>query len=201
VRWATYERVCQLSRRGRLFPGRQDGHYWQNPGEAFAESYASLNRPGEGAGWEYTPLLEPSAPALAKIHADVSRPWTGPVEASWGGTVTAPPVESVATVAGVRSGAVGIGAGRAVGDPPWIATHLVRTPLDGSVTVSLRALEGANLSMSLRDLEHGRILTRVATGPDHSAHLDYSNCGHAALRLEVRATSGPASFLTTIARP
>jgi len=200
ARWATYERVCQLTRRGRLFPGNQHGHYWQDPGEAFAESYAHLNRPGDRVSWEYTPLLRPTAVSLAKIHADVAHPPRGPVEMRWAGTVTAPPGEP-APAAGIRSGAVGVGTGRAVGNPPWVASHLVRTPLDGPVTVSLQASEGAGLSLSLRDPEHGRILGRAATGPDGSARIAYSNCGHAALRLEVRATSGPVSFQAVIARP
>jgi hypothetical protein len=90
-RWATYERVCQLTRRGRLFPGNQGAHYWQDPEEAFAQSYARLNRPDDRVSWQYTPLLRPTPAALAKIHADVAHPWSGPVEATWDGSVTAPP--------------------------------------------------------------------------------------------------------------
>jgi hypothetical protein len=200
ARWATYERVCQLARRGRLFPGDQGGHYWQDPGEAFAQSYARLNRPDARVGWQYTPLLRPTAAALAKIHADVARPWSGPVETSWGATLSAPPEES-SFPAGVRSGAVGIDAARAVGDPPWRASHLIRTPLDGPVSVSLQAPAGADLSLSLRDPVTGRTLARAATGPDGSARLAYSNCGHAALRLEVSATGGPVAFRAAIVRP
>jgi hypothetical protein len=199
-RWATYERVCQLARRGRLFPGNQGAHYWQDPEEAFAQSYARLNMPGDRVSWQYTPLLRPTAAALAKIEADVAHPLTGPVESSWHGSLAAPPAHP-ASAAGVRAGPIGVGSARAVGDLPWVASRLVRTPLDGTVTVALQAPAGAGLSLSLRDPERGRVLARAATGPDGSARLSYANCGRAALRLEVRATGGPTSFQATIARP
>ena len=200
IRWATYERVCQLSRRGRLHPGDQGAHYWQDPEEAFAQSYARLNRPGDRVSWQYTPLLEPSATALAKIHADVANPVSGPVESTWAGSVGAPPA-GAAPAAGARSGALAVGAGRALGPKRWLATRLVPTPLDGPVSVSLRAAPGARLVAELRDPAGRRTLARAATDPDGAAELSYSNCGHAALRLEVRAVSGPADFETTIARP
>ena len=200
VRWATYERVCQLTRRGRLFPGNQGAHYWQDPEEAFAQSYAHLSLPAARVSWQYTPLLRPTAVSLAKIHADVAHPLTDPVDESWAGSVAAPAPRAAAS-AGVRSGPVGIAAGHAVGDPPGVASHLVRTPLDGPVTVSLQAAEGAGLALTVRDPVNGRVLARTATGPDGGARMAYSNCGHAALRLEVRATSGPADFQAAIARP
>jgi hypothetical protein len=199
-RWATYERVCQLARRGRLFPGNQGAHYWQDPEEAFAQSYARLNRPEDSVSWQYTPLLRPTVAALAKIHADVAHPLTGPVESSWRETLAGPPA-APNPAAGVRADEIGVGTARALGHLPWVASRLVRTPLDGPVTIALRAPEGAGLSLSLRDPEHGRVLARAAAAPDGSAHLSYPNCGHAALRLEVRATGGPTSFQATIARP
>lgn len=199
-RWATYERVCQLARRDRLFPGNQGAHFWRDPEEAFAESYARLNFPGAHVSWQYTPLLHPTAIALEKVHADVAHPVTGPVESNWKDSVTARPAAPPPGAA-VRSGALGVAAGRVAGNPPWVASRLVRTPLDGPVAVSLQAPEGAGLALSLRDPERGRILAHAATGREGSAHLSYSNCGHAALRLEVRATSGPANFQAAIARP
>jgi hypothetical protein len=163
-RWATYERVCQLTRRGRLFPGNQGAHYWQDPEEAFAQSYARLNRPDDRVSWQYTPLLQPTPAALAKIHADVAHPWSAPVEATWDGSVTAP-LADTAPATGVRSGALAVGAGRALGPRGWLATRLVRTPLDGPVSVSLRATPGARLVAELHDPAGGRTLARAATDP------------------------------------
>jgi len=196
VRWATYERVCQLTRRGRLFPGDQGVHYWQDPEEAFAQSYARLNRPGARVGWQYTSLLQPTATALEKIHADIVHPWTGPAESSWRGSLAAPAAPSP-PAAESRAGALAVGAGRAVGDPPWVASHVIRTPLDGRVAVSLQASPGARLVATLRDPAGGRPLARAATDPTGATELSYSNCGRAAVRLEVRAASG----LSQNARP
>ena len=199
-RWATYERVCQLTRRGRLFPGNQGAHYWQDPEEAFAQSYARLNRPDAHVSWQYTSLLRPTATSLEKVHADVAHPWTGPVESSWRGSLAGPPA-TAASATGVSAGPVGIGAGHVVGAPSWAASRAIPTPLDGPVSVSLQAPAGAGLVATLRDPSDDRLLAHAATDPTGSADLSFSNCGHAALRLEVRATSGPADFQAAIARP
>jgi len=82
-----------------------------------------------------------------------------------------------------------------------VATRLLRTPLDGPVSVSLEASAGAPVSVTLRDPQTGRLLAHSLAGPDDGAHIAYSNCGHAALRLEVHALSGPADFQAAIARP
>gem|GEM_PF-1924120 len=200
LRWATYERVCQLTRHGRLSQGDSGARYWQDPEEAFAQAYAVLNRPADRVPWDYTPLLQPSAAALAKIHADVSRPWTGPVRSRWEGPLSSPPGDR-AGAAGRRSGAIGVGAGHAVGDPPWLAVRHLRTPLDGAVSVSVRAAEGSSVAVTLRDRDRGRVLARVATGPEGSAEISYANCGADALRVEVRALDGPAAFEAELTRP
>ncbi len=199
-RWATYERVCQLTRGGRLFPGDQGAHYWRNPEEAFAQSYARLNRPEDRVSWQYTPLLRPTAVSLAKIHADIANPVSGPVETSWRGLLAGPPA-APAPAAGARAGALGIGIGKPVGEPPWVDSHVIRTPLDGRVSISLQAPAGAGLVATLRDPAGDRALARAATDPSGAAELSYSNCGHDALRLEVRAVSGPAGFQASIAHP
>lgn len=201
-RWATYERVCQLTRSGRLFPGDQGAHYWENPEEAFAQSYADLNRPDAGVSWQYTPLLQPTIASLAKIHADVNRPWSGPTTFSWDGSVTAA-LEPLAgdAAADTVDGSVGVGPGRAVGRHPWVDSRLLRTPLDGPVSVSLQAPPGAPLALVLRDPAEGRVLGRASTDSSGAAALTYPNCGHGALRLEVRAAQTDATFHTTISRP
>lgn len=201
IRWATYERVCQLTRAGRLYPGDQGAHYWEDPEEAFAQSYADLNRPGAGVPWRYTPLLQPSPASLAKIQADVSRPWTGPVTASWRGSVTAAPTPSAATSVARPTISPSVGPARVVEGDSWIAARAIHTPLDGPVTVSLEAPPGAPLLVALRDPERGRILARARTDADGRAVLSYSNCGRASLRLEVRSTGAPASFRAAITRP
>ena len=74
--WASAMRVCSYVRRGLLFPGNQGSHYWDDPGEGFADGYAHLHYPA--APWHYNRLMRPTAKALAAIRRDVVQPWTGP---------------------------------------------------------------------------------------------------------------------------
>jgi hypothetical protein len=77
-RWATYEGVCQKEAAGAAFPGDEGEHYFQNPGESFAESFKRLNEAKLGlpeTPWGYDPMFTPDATALAAIEQDVLKPW------------------------------------------------------------------------------------------------------------------------------
>ena len=77
-RWATYEGVCQKEASGVAFPGDEGEHYFQNPGESFAESFMHLNEVKHGlpeTPWGYDPMFTPDASALAAIEQDVLNPW------------------------------------------------------------------------------------------------------------------------------
>jgi len=77
-RWATYEGVCQKEASGVAFPGDEADHYFQNPGESFAESFMHLNETKLGlpeTPWGYDPMFTPDAAALAAIEQDVLKPW------------------------------------------------------------------------------------------------------------------------------
>jgi hypothetical protein len=77
-RWATYEGVCQKEASGLAFPGDEAEHYFQNPGESFAESFMHLNEAKLGlpeTPWGYDPMFTPDAAALAAIEQDVLKPW------------------------------------------------------------------------------------------------------------------------------
>jgi hypothetical protein len=178
IRWATYERVCQLTRANRLFPGNQAGHYWENPEEAFAETYATLADPTDRVSWQFTDLLRPTPASLAKLQADVAHPWSGPVSQTWLDTLTADE-----------------GPGQTFG-----AERKIKTPLDGSVEVTLSAPAGTALVAELRDESGDRVLTSARTDPEGSLALRYSNCGHDDLRLVLR---GPAAseISATISHP
>jgi hypothetical protein len=200
IRWATYERVCQFTRSSDLYPGDQGNHYWENPEEAFAESYAHLNEPDTGVSWQYTPLLQPTTASLTKISADVARPWSGPTTTAWADSTTAPPA-----AAGPRrvtgSARSGIVSAVAVGEPSWVATRLVRTPLDGQVSVHLQAPAEADYAVSLRDSESGPVLASASTGPSGATDIAYANCGHDSLLLEVRSLTGAGTFEATVVKP
>jgi hypothetical protein len=206
IRWATYERVCQLTRSGRLFPGDQGAHYWEDPEEAFAQSYAHLADPGARVSWQYTPLLQPTMSSLAKIHDDIAHPWTGPVTLAWTGAVAGPPAaatpdRAAAPMTRSPSGVYAVGSARAAGRPSWTDSRLIHTPLDGQVSISLRSPSAVPLDVTLRDSVDDHVLARTATDPSGRATLVYSNCGHASLRLEVRSTETAAAFRAAITRP
>lgn len=77
-RWSTYEGVCPKEAAGVAFPGDEGDHYFQNPGESFAESYMHLNEVKLGVPetpWGYDPMFTPNAAALAAIEQDVLKPW------------------------------------------------------------------------------------------------------------------------------
>ncbi len=72
--WASYEFVCQNTARGILAPGDEDERYLDNPGEAWADTYAHLTYPT--ADFQYNPALAPDAGAYAAARRDVLAPWT-----------------------------------------------------------------------------------------------------------------------------
>jgi hypothetical protein len=73
-RWASYERVCSAAAEGFLAPGDQGLRYQENPGEAWAETYAQLQYPG--VRWYYAASLAPDEGAFGAALADVVEPWT-----------------------------------------------------------------------------------------------------------------------------
>ena len=68
--------VCKQVQRHVLFPGNQGAHYWDDPGEGFADSYAHLHYPQ--APWSYNDLMRPTRRTLAALQRDVLHPWSGP---------------------------------------------------------------------------------------------------------------------------
>jgi hypothetical protein len=200
IRWATYERVCQFTRAHKLFPGDQGVHYWEDPEEAFAESYAHLNEPDARVSWQYTSLLQPTTASLTKISADVARPWTGPTTAAWNDSTTAPPATTAARrVTG--SSQAGVVSAIAVGQPSWVGSRLVHTPLDGRVGVHIQASAGADYAVLLRDSGNGEVLSRASTEEGVATDISYGNCGHDSLLLEVRGLHGAGSFEATVVKP
>lgn len=123
-RWATYEGVCDKTASGTAFPGDEGEHYFQNPGESFAESYLHLNEVKLGVTetpWGYDPAFVPDAKALAAIEQDVLEPWTTHSLQHWSGRFS-------------RRGQQG--------------TAALQTPLDGTVAVQLKGPAGSSLRLS-----------------------------------------------------
>jgi hypothetical protein len=136
-RWASYENICAKAAGGTASPGDEGTHYFQNSGEAFAESYRVLNLQKLGlpdSGWDIIdPSFYPDATALTLLEQDVTTPWTGP------------------TAAKLR-GSFGSGV---------VRTFKLQTQLDGSFIAHLAAPKKAKLRLALYN--NGTLVQRGAT--------------------------------------
>jgi hypothetical protein len=123
-RWATYEGVCAKTAAGSAFPGDESDHYFQNPGESFAESFMHLNMQKLGLpepAWGYDPMFAPDAGALAALEQDVVKPWKDDLVKRWGGRFT-------------RRGQA--------------KTFTFTTPLDGVFATQVRGPQGSSARLS-----------------------------------------------------
>jgi hypothetical protein len=123
-RWSTYEGVCAKTAGGSAFPGDEGDHYYQNPGESFAESFLHLNEVKLGVPetqWGYDAMFAPDAKALAAIEQDVIDPWTHYSMQHWDGGFT-------------RRGQVRVAS--------------LATPLDGAFALQLKAPRGSTVSVT-----------------------------------------------------
>jgi len=175
ARWASYEHVCQGRRAGALFPGDEGTHYYEDPGEAFAESFARYRFPDTQLKWGWIPRLRPSAGAFQAIREDTLSPWRGRESFVLRGHVPAR------------------GKGAAV--------ESLRTPLDGMVSLRPSGLRRHGYELALRS-RAGKLLrtSHHGLGPHHQ--LDYTVCGQSRLRLVIKSTrpsGGP--FKLMIQRP
>lgn len=190
-RWATYERVCQGARRGQLFPGDEDLHYWENPGEGFAEANAHLNFPALSVAWGYSPLLQPDDGALARLRADIVSPWAAPATQTWNGSYW-----------------------------PKRRNPAMRrfpTPLDGQVRVELTGPEGSNYDLIVLGPKpagaklqgkrrNGKVKPRRrvidrATSSGSSERIEMTLCGQGEIQVEVRRRTGSGPFSVSVTRP
>jgi hypothetical protein len=171
--WASYERVCQGVRQRRYFPGDEADHYYENPGEAYAESSAFNRFPNAPVPWEWTASLKPDAGAFAAIQADVLHPWTHRVVKTFRGRL-APGQRQV--------------------------TKRIRTPLDGNLSLTLNGRPGSELDLELLSAK-GRVLRRSAgLGPDEA--IDYTVCGSSRLSAVVkRGGRGSGRYRLVVHRP
>jgi hypothetical protein len=172
-RWATYEHVCERARQGSAFPGNEGDHYWDNPGEAFAESYADLTYPVDGLAWDYSSQLAPDATSLSLVAQDVAHPWTGPQTVVW------------------RS---------RLGPGHRHAVDTVATPLDGSLVAKLTGAASAKFHLRLQSAD--RISRRrTAKRGQAEQEADATVCGQRTVRLDVRSSKGSGRFAVSIIRP
>jgi len=124
-RWSSYENICAKAAAGTASPGDEGTHYFQNSGEAFAESYRVLNLEKQGQatpGWDIVDhSFFPDATALKLLEQDVTTPWKGPTQAT-------------------LHGSFGSGV---------VRTFAVKTALDGSFAAHLVAPTKAKMQLAL----------------------------------------------------
>jgi hypothetical protein len=175
ARWSSFEHVCQGRREGSIFPGDEGTHYYEDPGEAFAEAYAHLRFPQTKAQWKYIPSLRPSPQALREIREDVLHPWLGRTSFSLSGRL--PPRR--------RGGVV----------------KSFRTPLDGTVSLRPRGSFHRRFRLSLMN-PAGRLLRTSQHGLSPHRQLNFTVCGQAHLRAQVKsARSSSSPYRLQIQRP
>lgn len=160
--WASEMRICAGVRRGLLFPGNQGAHYWDDPGEGFADGYAHMHYPR--TPWYYNQLMRPDAAAFAAIRRDVVHPWTGPRTRTFHGRV---------------------------GPRHRTRTFRILMRLDGDLKLRLTAPRGAVYSVQAQipDFAAGRRLrSGGGFGVEWCRHRDADKI---ALTVQARKGSGP----------
>jgi hypothetical protein len=173
ARWSSYEQVCQRSRAGALFPGNEGLHYFRDPGEAFAETFAHLRFPDSGVPWRWTRALEPDVNALEAVREDTLNPWLGRT-----------PLKIRGRVPSRREGPV---------------MRTFRTPIDG--TVSLRPASGSRFDLDLLN-PLGRLLRSSRHGLSFGHRLNFTVCGQSQLRVAIRSAGATGrAFKLQIQRP
>jgi hypothetical protein len=157
-RWSSYEHVCQGRRRGAYFPGDEGSRYPDDPGEAFAESFAFNRFPDASLRWEYADSLRPSARAFAMVRHDVLSPWRRRRTLDFKGRLPS------------------AGHGTAV--------RTFRTPLDGKVSLRLAGAGASRFEVLLRSHAGRRLRSSqdVAAGRE----VSFTTCGQARLQAAVR---------------
>ncbi len=148
-------------------------HYFRDPGEAFAESYAHLRFPESPVPWRWVQSLKPDAAAFQAIEADVLDPWLSRTDFRLNGHFPLP------------------------GEGP--AVRAFRTPLDGTVSLQVAGGRGYDLSLLSRA---GRVLRSSRRGFEAGRRLNYTVCGQSGLRVAIRdARRAGKAFKLQIQRP
>lgn len=174
-RWASVEGVCRGRRHGKLFPGDEGDHYFEDPGEAFAEAFARNRFPGAAIRWRWLRDLAPTAASFRAIQEDTLSPWHARTSFVLSGRVPAR------------------GEGAAV--------ELLPTPLDGTVTLRPVGLHRRGYELALRS-RAGRLLRSLRPRPTARERMHFTVCGQSHLRLEIRSRSGrPVPYQLQIQRP
>jgi hypothetical protein len=174
-RWASSMQVCAKARKGLLVPGAEDAvQYTENPGEGWAETYRVLNERKAGlaeAPWQIVEQsLYPTPAALAAAEQDVTSPW----QAGTTATQTAVLSRTKKT-----------------------RTFAVRTQLDGTLKMTLKAAAGMRVSL---DVLAGSVRAAHVASTRASSRT-FTVCGARSYRFRVTDLVGRGSVSVTVSQP
>jgi hypothetical protein len=175
--WASAEDICGRVTRNEAFPGNEDDHYAQNPGEAWAETYRLLDERKAGittATWPIiAPSLYPTEAALAAAEKDVVQPWTAGTQRVFR--------KSVPT-----------------GKTWWIP---LSTPLDGSLAVTAHLPRGGEHRVELMAANRSTMLKRGAAAGARVRRIRATVCGQRSQFVRVTQRGKPGLVTVVTATP
>jgi hypothetical protein len=163
--WASFARVCQGVRAGRYFPGNESSHYFQNPGEAFAESFAHNRFPSDPVPWEWPDFPDPHAGAFPAIQTDALDPWNGPTTDTRRGRFPRKQKRKRRTKVNRK-------------------VKRFETPRDGDMKITLNGADRADLALKLLGSD-GRLLAQ-SDGVGSREQVSFQICGERHLTAIVR---------------
>ena len=147
------------------------GDYYRRPGEAFAEAFA-FNRFPNDTSWDWR-FPHPNAASYLALRRDTNRPWRKRVR----GKVV-----------------------RRLDGRDRIDAFRVRTPLDGRLTLKLRAHRRADFDLYVLARKKLVLLARRA-GAARIKRVNLLICGRPAVRVVVVASHGAGRYTLKAARP
>jgi hypothetical protein len=175
--WASAADICARVVRREAYPGDEDEHYAQNPGEAWAETYRLMDERKAGittATWPIiAPTLYPTEATLVAAEKDVVQPWTAGTQRVFRRSV-------------------------AKGKTWWIP---LSTPLDGSLAVTARLPRGGEHRVELMAANRTTMLKRGAAAGAGVRRLKATVCGQRSLFLRVTQRGKPGLVTIVSATP
>ncbi len=189
--WATYEHVCEGVAAGRLFPGDEGLHYWENPGEAFAQAYATMHYPNAVPWW--WSFAEPDRGAFDAIRADVADTSDG-THTTWSERLAPASPSASTTIHASLDGPISV----KVRQPRSARFRMQLLSADGSVVSSGESrLRRIGKQRKGKKRRKGKRATKAAI-----SELSYSACGPArTFQLQVSRVAGKGTFTAEINRP
>jgi hypothetical protein len=189
--WATYEHVCEGVAAGRLFPGDEGAHYWENPGEAFAQAYATMLYPNAVPWW--WSFAKPDQGAFDAIRADVADTSQG-TPTTWSGKLGPGSANASTTISASLDGPISVKVRQ-----PRSAKFAVQllSPSGNVVSRGVNQLRWAGSRRAKKSKKGKKASKRVLTA------LTYNVCGAGArtFQLQVNRLAGKGTFTADIVRP